>query len=121
MKKVILFPALALVALISWSFNPQAKTTAVGYLMVVGSGRPGASNKAEITVIPPTGQRQVQVLRDIAVSSEGPNAEGAVALHQAELAAVNKLYRQGWRLVSVAQSTVGAGAATETVYMLEKR
>lgn len=89
--------------------------------MVVGSGRPGASNKAEVTIISPTGKRQVQILRDISVSSEGPNAEGAVAVHQAELITINKLYAQGWRLVNVAQSTVGAGAATETVYMLEKR
>lgn len=116
-----MFSAVALVALVSWSFNSQTKPTVGGYLMVVGSGRPGASNKAEITVVPPSGPRQVQVLRNIAVTSEGPDAEGAVALHQAELVTVNKFYKQGWRLVSVAQSTVGAGAATETVYMLEKR
>ena len=121
MKKIFVFPMLALAAIGGWAFYPKPAASDSGYMMVVGSGRPGTSNWAEVTTISPTGRRQVQPLTDIRVSSEGPSVAGAVAVHAAELLAVNKLYAQGWSLVNVAQSTVGAGAATETVYVLEKR
>ena len=42
-------------------------------------------------------------------------------MHHAELLQVNKVVAQSWRLVSLAQSTVGVGATTETVYMMERR
>jgi hypothetical protein len=43
-----------------------------------------------------------------------------VALHGAELLTINRLRAQGWRVVSMTQSTVGVGATTETVYLLER-
>ena len=120
MKKLFLLPLLGLVALSSWAFYPKAAAPA-GYLMVVGSGRPGKTNHAEITIFQPDGRRQVQPLPDIPVSKEGPSPSGAVEVHHAEVLALNKLYAQGWRLVNMTQSTVGSGASTETVYLLERR
>jgi hypothetical protein len=51
------------------------------------------------------------------VSSER-GSTAAVELHQAKLLKSNSLYAQGWRIVSIAQSTVGIGATTETIYLL---
>ncbi|GGF08016.1 hypothetical protein [Hymenobacter cavernae] len=120
MKKLFFFLALGLVAAGSWSFYPKAAASS-GYLMLVGSGRPGKTRSAEITTIYPDGKRQVQELENIWVGKEGPTPEGAIEVHHAELLALNRLYAKGWQLVSIAQSTVGVGASTETVYMLEKR
>ncbi|MBC6613224.1 hypothetical protein F1C16_20040 (plasmid) [Hymenobacter sp. NBH84] len=120
MKKVFLCCVLGLLACAGLASYPKEVAPA-GYLMVIGSGRPGNSNRAEITIIQPNGRRQVQSLPDIPVSKEGPSPAGAVDIHQAESVTINKLYAQGWRLVSVAQSTVGAGASTETIYLLESR
>lgn len=120
MKNLLLFLAIALVAIGSWAFYPKAPATS-GYMAVIGSGRPGKTGSAEITILHPDGRRQVQELSKVYVSKEGPSAAGALEIHHAELQAVNKLYAQGWKLVHVVQSTVGAGASTETVYMLEKK
>jgi hypothetical protein len=43
-----------------------------------------------------------------------------VEMHRAELLKINALVTQGWRVAHVTQSTVGVGATTETVYLLEK-
>jgi hypothetical protein len=90
--------------------------------MVVGSGRPGTDSYVpEITTIQPNGQEQVQRLTNIKVGTERNSTAAGVALHKAELLKINELNAQGWRVVSIAQSTVGVGATTETVYMLERR
>lgn len=120
MKKPLLYLVLGLLALGTLASYPK-EAAPTGYLMVIGSGRPGKTNRAEITIIQPNGRRQVQPLPDIPVSKEGPSPAGAVEVHQAESLTINKLYTQGWRLVTVVQSTVGAGASTETVYILERR
>ena len=124
MKKVLLSAALALAVAGSWAFYPHeapAPTTG-GYLMVVGSGRPGnQSYVPEIITIQPDGKQQVQRLTSIKVGTDRATTDIAIALHNAELLRVNALAAQGWRLVSIAQSTVGVGATTETVYMMERR
>lgn len=121
MKKLLILAGVALAAAGSWAFYPKAAATS-GYLLVVGSGRPGTDSYVpELTTIQPDGQRQVQRLSNIKVGTERSSTAAAVELHQAETLKINSLYAQGWRLVSVAQSTVGVGATTETVYVLEKR
>jgi hypothetical protein len=122
MKKVFLSAALALAVAGSWAFYPNTAPSTTGYLMVVGSGRPGnKSYVPEIVTIQPDGKQQVQRLTSIKVGTDRATTDIAVALHNAELLRVNTLAAQGWRLVSVAQSTVGVGATTETVYMMERR
>jgi hypothetical protein len=121
MKKLLFVFALALSAAGAWAFYPQAPA-AGGYLTVIGSGRPGTNSATpELTTIQPDGQLQVQRLSHIKVSSERGSTAAAVELHQAELVKINSLYAQGWRVVSIAQSTVGIGATTETIYLLEKK
>ena len=121
MKKMLFVFALGLSAAGSWAFYPKAAAP-VGYLTVIGSGRPGTNSASpELTTIQPDGQMQVQRLPHIKVSSERSSTAAAVELHQAELRKINSLYAQGWRVVSIAQSTVGIGATTETIYLLEKK
>jgi hypothetical protein len=89
--------------------------------MVIGSGRPGTQSTApEIVVIQPDGTRQVQRLPDIKIGTERNSTAAAVDMHRAELLKVNSLVAQGWRVAHVTQSTVGVGATTETMYLLEK-
>ncbi|TPG71917.1 hypothetical protein [Hymenobacter nivis] len=120
MKKVLLSITLALTALGAWAIYPQAAAPK-GYLMLVGSGRPGTTGAPELTTVWPDGRREVQSLRTIKTGTERSSTSAAVDLHQAEVVKLNALYNQQWRLVSVAQSTVGVGATTETIYLLEKR
>lgn len=120
MKKLLLFLGVGLAAAGSWAFYPKT-TAAGGYLMVVGSGRPGTTSSVpEITVIQPDGTKQVQLLKSIKIGTDRYTTAAAVELHRAELLQVNALAAQGWRVVHVTQSTVGVGATTETVYLLEK-
>ncbi|AWM34863.1 hypothetical protein [Hymenobacter nivis] len=122
MKKISLFLALGLAAAGSWAFYPKTTAAPRGYLMLIGSGRPGTeSSVPELTTIQPDGQRQVQLLPAVKSSSERSSTDAAVGLHRAELLRLNALYAQGWRLVSTAQSTVGTGATTETIYLLERK
>ena len=121
MKKFLLFGALSLAAAGSWAFYPNAAAP-TGYLLVVGSGRAGSDSAApEITVIQPDGRQQVQRLTDIRIGTERYSTAAATAVHRAELLAINKLVVQGWRVAHIAQSTVGVGATTETIYLLERR
>jgi hypothetical protein len=114
MKKLVLFATLGLAAAGSWAFYPKAAAPRAGYLMVIGSGRPGTTSTApEIVVIQPDGTRQVQRLPEIKIAA-------AVDMHRAELLKVNSLVAQGWRVAHVTQSTVGVGATTETMYLLER-
>lgn len=121
MKKVLLLLALSLLALGAWAFYPQAAAPK-GYLMLIGSGRAGASSGVpELTTVWPDGRREVQTLPKIKTGTDRNTTMAAVELHQAEVLKLNSLYAQQWRLVSVAQSTVGVGAITETIYVLEKQ
>lgn len=121
MKKLLLFGALGLAAAGSWAFYPNAAAPG-GYLLVVGSGRAGSDSASpEITIVQPDGRQQVQRLTNIRIGPERYSTAAATALHRAELLTINKLVAQGWRVAHVAQSTVGVGATTETVYMLERR
>ena len=88
--------------------------------MLIGSGRPGTESSVP-TTIQPDGQRQEQRLPAVKSSSERSSTDVAVGLHRAELLRLNALYAQGWRLVSAAQSMVGTGATTETIYLLERK
>ncbi|MBJ6143319.1 hypothetical protein [Hymenobacter sp. BT559] len=120
MKKLLLLAAIGLTAVGSWAFYPEAAAP-TGYLMVVGSGRPGTTSSVpEITTIQPDGTRQVQRLPDIKIGTERNSTAAAVELHRAELLKINTLTAQGWRVAHVTQSTVGVGATTETVYLLER-
>jgi len=121
MKKRLLSLFVGLAAAGSWAFYPKA-TTPGAYLMVVGSGRPGTKSAVpEITVIQPDGTQQVQELSGIKIGTERYSTAAAAALHRAELLKINSLVAQGWRVAHVTQSTVGVGATTETVYLLERR
>jgi hypothetical protein len=121
MKKLVLFATLGLAAAGSWAFYPKAAAPRDGYLMVIGSGRPGTTSTApEIVVIQPDGTRQVQRLPEIKIGTERNSTAAAVDMHRAELLKVNSLVSQGWRVAHVTQSTVGVGATTETMYLLEK-
>ncbi|RZJ93023.1 MAG: hypothetical protein EOO60_06325 [Hymenobacter sp.] len=118
MKKLLFFAGIGLAAAGSWAFYPNATT---GYLLVVGSGRPGTTSAVpEITVIQPDGTKQVQRLNGIKIGTDRYTTAAAVELHRAELLKINELVAQGWRVAHVTQSTVGVGATTETVYLLEK-
>ena len=75
----------------------------------------------ELTTIQPDGQRQVQQSPSAKATSERGSTNAAVELHRAELPKFNCLYTQGWQLVNTAQSTVGPGATTETIYVREKK
>jgi hypothetical protein len=120
MKKALFALALGFAVVGSWAFYPKAAPS--GYLTVIGSGRPGTdSSIPELTTIQPDGKREVQRLPNIKVSSERSSTAAGVELHRAELVKINSLYAQGWRVVSIAQSTVGIGATTETIYLLEKK
>jgi hypothetical protein len=121
MKKILASLFLGLAAVSSWAFYPKTVAPA-GYITVIGSGRPGTDSAIpELTTIQPDGQRQVQRLSHIKVSSERGSTAAAIELHRAELLKLNSLYAQGWRVMSIAQSTVGIGATTETLYLLEKK
>ena len=123
MKKLLFFCGIGLAAAGSWAFYPKATSPAApsGYLMVIGSGRPGTQSTApEIVVIQPDGTRQVQRLPDIKIGTERNSTAAAVDMHRAELLKVNALVAQGWRVAHVTQSTVGEGATTETMYLLER-
>jgi hypothetical protein len=123
MKKLLFFCGIGLAAASSWAFYPKAASPAApsGYLMVIGSGRPGTQSTApEIVVIQPDGTRQVQRLPDIKIGTERNSTAAAVDMHRAELLKVNALVAQGWRVAHVTQSTVGVGATTETMYLLER-
>ncbi len=122
MKKLLLVLGVGLAATGSWAFYPKAPAAAPGgYLMVIGSGRPGTQSTApEIVVIQPDGTRQVQRLPDIKIGTERNSTAAAVDMHRAELLKVNSLVAQGWRVAHVTQSTVGVGATTETMYLLER-
>lgn len=121
MKKASFLAGLALTALGTWAFYPNAAAPA-GYLMVIGSGRQGPEwGPPELTTVWPDGRKEVQPLPALKVGTDRLSTTAAVELHRAELLKINSLYAQQWRLVSVAQSTVGVGATTETVYLLEKR
>lgn len=121
MSKNLVLLVLALISLGSWAFYPSPDASK-GYLMLIGSGRPGASSGAlELTTVWPDGRKEVQALPAIKIGTDRFSTSAAVELHQAELLKLNSLYNQQWRLVSVAQSTVGVGATTETIYLLEKR
>ncbi|MDQ2795062.1 MAG: hypothetical protein M3Y12_13805 [Bacteroidota bacterium] len=121
MKKATFLLGLALTALGSWAFYPNVAAPA-GYLMVIGSGRQGAKTGApELTTVWPDGRKEVQPLPAIMVGTDRFSTAAAIELHRVELLKINSLYAQQWRIVSVAQSTVGVGATTETVYLLEKR
>jgi hypothetical protein len=121
MKKLLLFATLGLAAAGSWAFYPEAAVP-TGYLMVVGSGRPGTTSSVpEIVVIQPNGTRQVQQLPEVKIGTERNSTAAAVEMHRAELLKINALVAQGWRVAHVTQSTVGVGATTETVYLLEWR
>jgi hypothetical protein len=123
MKKLLLVLGVGLAAASSWAFYPKTPAAAPsgGYLMVIGSGRPGTQSTApEIVVIQPDGTRQVQRLPDIKIGTERNSTAAAVDMHRAELLKVNSLVAQGWRVAHVTQSTVGVGATTETMYLLEK-
>lgn len=120
MKKLLLLLALSLVAAGSWAFYPKAAAPA-GYLLLIGSGRIGAaSGSPELTTVWPDGRREVQSLPNIKTGTDRYSTTAAIDIHQAETLRLNALYAQQWRLVSVAQSTVGVGATTETIYVLEK-
>ncbi|TDN37314.1 hypothetical protein E4631_00050 [Hymenobacter sp. UV11] len=120
MKRILLFGALCLATAGSWAFYPH-NTAPEGYMMVVGSGRPGTTSSVpEITVIQPDGQRQVQRLPKIKIGTERNSTAAATEIHRFELLKVNSLLAQGWRVAHVTQSTVGVGATTETVYLLER-
>ena len=120
MKKFLLFAGIGLAAAGSWAFYPD-KTAPSGYLMVIGSGRPGTTSAVpEITTIQPDGQRQVQRLSEIKIGTERNSTAAAAEIHRVELLKINALVAQGWRVAHVTQSTVGVGATTETVYLLEK-
>jgi hypothetical protein len=123
MKKLLLALGVWLAAAGSWAFYPKAPAAAPsgGYLMVIGSGRPGTQSTApEIVVIQPDGTRQVQRLPEIKIGTERNSTAAAVDMHRAELLKVNSLVAQGWRVAHVTQSTVGVGATTETMYLLER-
>jgi hypothetical protein len=123
MKKLLLLAGLGLAIMGSWAFYPKASAPAASgaYLMVVGSGRPGSTSSVpEITTIQPDGTRQVQRLPDIKIGTERNSTAAAVELHRAELLKINALVAQGWRVAHVTQSTVGVGATTETVYLMER-
>jgi hypothetical protein len=120
MKKVLFLLALSLTAIGSWAFYPRTPAFK-GYLTLIGSGRVGTSSGApELTTIWPNGRLEVQSLPAIKTGTERISTLAAVQLHQAEALRLNALYAQQWHLVSVAQSTVGVGATTETIYVLEK-
>jgi hypothetical protein len=120
MKKALILLATGLLAAGTWAFYPK-QTAPTGYLMVIGSGRPGTTSAVpEITVIQPDGQRQVQQLPAIKIGTERNTTAAAVELHRTELLKINALVAQGWRVAHVTQSTVGVGATTETVYLLER-
>ncbi|MFD1873559.1 hypothetical protein [Hymenobacter bucti] len=120
MKKILLLVVLGLTAAGSWAFYPKAAAP-TGYLMVVGSGRPGTTSSVpEITTIQPDGTRQVQRLPEIKIGTERNSTAAAVEMHRVELLKINALVAQGWRVAHVTQSTVGVGATTETVYLLER-
>lgn len=121
MKKTASLAALLLTALGTWAFYPESAAP-TGYLTVMGSGRQGTTyDGPELTTIWPDGKKEVKVLPAIKVGTDRFSTAAAVELHRAELLKINSLYAQGWRVVSVAQSTVGVGATTETVYLLERR
>ena len=83
--------------------------------MLIGSGCPGTElSVPELTTIQLDGQR----LPAVKSSLERSSTDTAVELHRAELLRLNAPYAQDWRLVSAAQSTVGTGATTETIYLL---
>ena len=121
MKKVFLSAALALAVAGSWAFYPKAAESG-GYMMVIGNGRPSglASYSASITVVQPNGERQTEEV-DTESFSRRNLTVGFVDLHKAELLQVNKLAAQGWRVISVTQSSSVQGIINETNYLLEKR
>jgi hypothetical protein len=120
MKKVFLSAALALAVAGSWAFYPKAAEPA-GYMMVIsrftGSG---FSAKNTLSVITPDGQIQTQEA-DAKTGSINKVAGSFDQMHLTELKKINELQQQSWRVMNSTQNSVGNGAITETIYLLEKR
>ncbi|GAA4368352.1 hypothetical protein GCM10023185_41040 [Hymenobacter saemangeumensis] len=121
MKKALSFAALLLAAAGSWAFYPKPAEPS-GYMMVIGSGRTSglASYTASITVVQPTGEEQAREIDTKSLTRKNVMS-GFVDLHKAELAQLNQLSAQGWRVVAVTQSNSFQGALNETTYLLEKK
>ena len=122
MKKVFLSAALALAVAGSWAFYPKAAADASGgYMMVISrfSGG-GFSAKNTLSVIAPDGQVQTQEA-DAKTGTISKVAGSFDQMHVTELKKINELQLAGWRVVNSTQNSVGNGAITETIYLLEKR
>lgn len=121
MKKVFLSAALALAVAGSWAFYPKAPADATGYMMVISRFSGGAFNaKNSLSVIAPDGQ--IQTLEVDAKTGTVNKVAGSFdQMHLAELKKINELQQIGWRVVNSTQNSVGNGAITETIYLLEKR
>lgn len=121
MKKVFLSAALTLAVAGSWAFYPKAAADTTGYMMVIsrftGSG---FSAKNTLSVITPDGQIQTQEA-DAKTGTINKVAGSFDQMHLTELKKINELQQQGWRIVNSTQNSVGNGAITETIHLLEKR
>jgi hypothetical protein len=119
MKKVFVSAALALAVAGSWAFYPKAAEPG-GYMMVVSrfTGT-GFGGKNTLSTISPDGQIQTQEA-DAKSGSINKVANSFDQMHLSELKKINELKLQGWRVVNSTQNSVGNGAITETIYVLDK-
>ena len=118
MKKRFLSAALALAVAGSWAFYPKAAEPA-GYMMVVGRIETGLGGDVTVTTLSSDGQRT-----EAAVTWTKPRYR-ITELRQAEVAKLNQLRQNGWRVVNttslpISISSEGGLQAFETTYLLEK-
>lgn len=121
MKKVFLSAALVLAVAGSWAFYPKTLADATGYMMVISRFTGGGfSAKNTLSIIAPDGQIQMQEA-DAKTGTLNKVAGSFDQMHVTELKKLNELQQQGWRVAHVTQNSVGNGAITESIYLLEKR
>ena len=118
MKKVFLPAALALAVAGSWAFYPKAAAEPAGYMMVVSS-IPLAGGNITLTTFTSDGQRVENLVPLTKLRYRFAD------LHTAEVLKLNKLRREGWRVIStssipISTSSEGSISSTETTYVLEK-
>ena len=121
MKKVFLSAALALAVAGSWAFYPKAAAEPMGYMMVISRFSGSAfGGKNTLSTISPDGQIQTQET-DAKSGTINKVANSLDQMHFNELKKINELRLQGWQVVNSTQNSVGGGAITETIYLLDKK
>jgi len=121
MKKALFSATLALAVACSWAFYPKpagqpARMMVVGSFTINGFGA-----TATLTTISPTGEMTDEEI-NAKLGSKKATTDVMLRIHAAELAKVQALSQEGWKLTHVTPTSAGYAqlGMSQTVYLLEK-